>query len=167
MGAITHYISLRQPWASLLVGGAKRIETRGWPTRFRGLLAVHAGKTFGLDEVSACHRPVFGQALDRLGFAKPSMLPLGAVIGWVEIVDCLRMTAEPHGRRLDGLFSVNEIDPDPRLTTREEAFGNYEPFRYAWITNPLGAGRPAEPIPMRALQRIQKLPPEIAARLAS
>lgn len=35
-------ITVWQPWASLLACGAKRYETRGWATRYRGPIAIHA-----------------------------------------------------------------------------------------------------------------------------
>jgi hypothetical protein len=38
-------LSLWQPWATLVSIGAKRIETRSWPTKYRGPLAIHAGLT--------------------------------------------------------------------------------------------------------------------------
>ena len=37
-------ISLWQPWASLIALGGKKIETRSWPTKYRGPLAIHASK---------------------------------------------------------------------------------------------------------------------------
>lgn len=37
-------LTVRQPWASLIAGGTKTIETRSWPTSYRGPLAIHAGK---------------------------------------------------------------------------------------------------------------------------
>ena len=37
-------ISLLQPWASLVVMGAKTIETRGWGTKYRGPILIHASK---------------------------------------------------------------------------------------------------------------------------
>lgn len=37
-------ITLHQPWASLVVVGAKTVETRSWATSYRGPLVVHAGK---------------------------------------------------------------------------------------------------------------------------
>jgi activating signal cointegrator 1 len=39
-------ITLTQPWATLVAIGAKRIETRSWPTNYRGPLAIHAAKGF-------------------------------------------------------------------------------------------------------------------------
>lgn len=38
-------ISLWQPWASLMACGAKWLETRGWDTKVRGMIHIHAAKT--------------------------------------------------------------------------------------------------------------------------
>ena len=37
-------ITIRQPWASLLVSGKKLYETRGWATSYTGPIAIHAAK---------------------------------------------------------------------------------------------------------------------------
>jgi hypothetical protein len=37
-------ISLIQPWASLVLLGEKRYETRNWSTAYRGPLLIHASK---------------------------------------------------------------------------------------------------------------------------
>jgi len=37
-------ISVKQPWAALIVAGLKTIEVRSWPTRRRGRVLIHAGK---------------------------------------------------------------------------------------------------------------------------
>lgn len=37
-------LSLWQPWASLIALGVKTIETRGWSTKYRGPLLIHAAK---------------------------------------------------------------------------------------------------------------------------
>jgi len=38
-------ISIRQPWAALIVSGIKDVENRTWPTRYRGQLLIHASRT--------------------------------------------------------------------------------------------------------------------------
>jgi hypothetical protein len=48
-------LSLIQPWASLIVLGEKRIETRSWPTRHRGHLAIHANKNLPDDRRRLCN----------------------------------------------------------------------------------------------------------------
>lgn len=37
-------ISVKQPWAALLVAGVKTVEIRTWPTRKRGRILIHAAK---------------------------------------------------------------------------------------------------------------------------
>ena len=37
-------LSIRQPWAWLIVNGYKDIENRNWKTNFRGKILVHAAK---------------------------------------------------------------------------------------------------------------------------
>ena len=39
-------ITIYQPWASLKACGAKKFETRGWATNYRGPIAIHAAKQY-------------------------------------------------------------------------------------------------------------------------
>lgn len=52
-------LSLKQPYAELLVSGMKTIEVRKWKTKFRGQFLVHASKN--IDE-KACKRLKIDQA---------------------------------------------------------------------------------------------------------
>ena len=36
-------LSIRQPWAELIVAGLKDIENRTWRTDYRGPVLIHAG----------------------------------------------------------------------------------------------------------------------------
>lgn len=36
-------LSVRRPWAHLIIDGNKTIENRSWSTRYRGLVVIHAG----------------------------------------------------------------------------------------------------------------------------
>ena len=45
-------LSLRQPYADLVVTGRKTIETRKWNTNFRGKFLVHASKTIDKEGVA-------------------------------------------------------------------------------------------------------------------
>lgn len=38
-------LTICQPWAELIASGAKRVENRTWSTKYRGELAIHAGKS--------------------------------------------------------------------------------------------------------------------------
>lgn len=41
-GAPEYALSVKQPWAALLVHGKKTLEIRSWPTRRRGRVLIHA-----------------------------------------------------------------------------------------------------------------------------
>jgi ASCH domain len=69
-------LSIRQPWAYLIVHGSKSIENRSWPTKYRGELLVHAS-------VKIDH-----EACRKHGLA-PSKLQIGGVVGMAEIADCV------------------------------------------------------------------------------
>jgi hypothetical protein len=38
-------LSVKQPWATLIVRGVKRFEARTWPPKWRGRIAIHASST--------------------------------------------------------------------------------------------------------------------------
>lgn len=67
-------LSLKQPWAELVVSGKKKIELRKWNTCFRGEFLIHASRN--PDE----------NAMKKFGFAENS-LPLGFIIGKAKLVD--------------------------------------------------------------------------------
>jgi hypothetical protein len=69
-------LSIRQPWAHLILNGIKPVENRTWSTRHRGLLLIHAPMTYH-------HDPELEQRY-RLD---PDELIRGAVLGVVELVD--------------------------------------------------------------------------------
>lgn len=74
-------LTIKQPWASLIIEGYKRFEFRGWKTNYRGELLIHAGK--GIDK----------EASERLkGYLKE--MPLGKIIEKVKLVDCIKTTPE-------------------------------------------------------------------------
>lgn len=84
-------LSIMQPWAWLIVNGHKDIENRNWPTKFRGPVAIHAGKKIDGDAAFALAvdgHPVTGE---DYGFPDiPDRYQIGGIVGVVEIVDCVR-----------------------------------------------------------------------------
>lgn len=76
-------LSIRQPWADLIVDGIKDIENRVWPTQFRGRLLIHAARRVDWEGVERVYK--------MLGLASPAdYQPVrGALIGSTEIVDCV------------------------------------------------------------------------------
>jgi len=83
-------LSVRQPWASLIVLGIQRVENRSWATRHRGRLAIHASAR--PDDQGGSELP------DGLAVAE---LPLGAIIGVVTLTDCVPIEDLPAALRDD------------------------------------------------------------------
>jgi hypothetical protein len=48
-------LSIRQPWANLIVHGFKNVENRTWQTDYRGPVLIHAGLQFDHDAVAWIH----------------------------------------------------------------------------------------------------------------
>jgi hypothetical protein len=114
-------LSVLQPWATLLLAGAKRFETRGWHTAHRGPLAVHAGRRLSRAARALCRREPVAGLLRRAGCLDPDRLPRGVVLGTVELVGCTR---------------VEDLEPGV-LTDAERALGDFRPGRWAWeLRNP-------------------------------
>lgn len=87
---ISHALSLTQPWATLVAIGAKRRETRCWPTRFRGWIAIHAAKGFPGDCQRLCAGWPFADALKGIGgYTNTNQLPRGAVIAVARLTECV------------------------------------------------------------------------------
>lgn len=87
-------ITLRQPWASLVAEGFKPVENRKWFTRYRGELAIHAGKSCTLQE----HKDAveFLIANDLVGVILPWERTIrSAILAVVQMVDCV--TEHPSG----------------------------------------------------------------------
>src|SRR5574343_420007 len=79
-------LTLTQPWATLVAIGAKKIETRGWCTDYRGALAIHAAKSIPRDLRSfAMMSPVIMDALRGAGYRSLDDLPMMAVLCTVRV----------------------------------------------------------------------------------
>jgi len=74
-------LSIRQPWVELILSGRKTIEVRTWRTKHRGRLWLHAGRRI---ETSAC--ALYG--------VRTSDFVLGAIVGSVEVFDCIEFNGE-------------------------------------------------------------------------
>jgi len=78
-------LSLRQPWATMIVTGMKAIENRKWKSNYRGSLLIHASKTWDFEGAK------YILSVDRslLGFVDHDDHYKGGIIGKVEMVDCI------------------------------------------------------------------------------
>ncbi len=105
-------LSLTQPWAQLVVMGEKEFETRSWRTGYTERIAIHASKRFPRAAKDQMGHPYYRGALP--GYTSLG-IPLGAIIGTVEIVYMMR---------------TEEIAKT--LSEKEIAFGDYGLGRWAW-----------------------------------
>lgn len=126
-------ISLHQPWASLVAMGLKRVETRSWPTRHRGWIAIHAAKRWSRS-----------QRVASVGFlGSDPDIPLGAVVAIARVSDCVLMTP-----------ALIESQ-----TPRELAVGDWTAGRWAWLLEDVRRLR--DPVPFVGRQGLFTVPDAI------
>ena len=95
-------LTIKQPWASLIVNGYKKYEFRSWKTKYRGKILIHAGLT--LEKNNSYNKY-------DLDYTK------GAIIGEAELVDCILVD--------------NELDKKLRKEN-SIIYGNNHVGDYAW-----------------------------------
>jgi hypothetical protein len=79
-------LSIRQPWAELIIRGIKDVENRSWSTEHRGPLAIHAARTFGLNLDAPEERKEYEYLRDEYGIDKDALV-FGALVGTVEVIE--------------------------------------------------------------------------------
>jgi hypothetical protein len=88
-------LSIRQPWAWLIVNGWKDIENRTWPTKLRGAFLVHAGKGMTHDDYDEARFLVMHIRGNLDGFPGFGELLRGGIVGQASIVDCVGDSPSP------------------------------------------------------------------------
>lgn len=77
-------LSLKQPFAELILQGRKTIELRKWNTSFRGEFLIHASKTPDKE------------SMEKFGLKE---LPLGAIVGKARLVGVKHYSNEEEHRK--------------------------------------------------------------------
>ncbi len=82
-------ISIRQPWAWMILHCGKDIENRDWPTKIRGRVLIHASKGLTQDEYSNAWKFAMsiGVPFPEVNFGD---IIRGGIVGSVEIIDCIQ-----------------------------------------------------------------------------
>ena len=89
-------LSFRDPWGWLVASGLKDIENRNWPTKFRGRIYVHVSKIFDLDGLDwILYNTGLPEDVRRLALSMDWPRVSGAIIGEVDIVDCVDKSDSP------------------------------------------------------------------------
>jgi hypothetical protein len=132
-------LSVRQPYAWLLVNGIKTCENRSWSTKHRGTLVIHAGaKSMTMDDWGDLIEVCEAQQIPVPWFEDPG-LDTGGIVGAVHLVD---VTATPDPNRengwwdggsfawlLDGAVPIPDVIP---LKGRLGLFDVELPFEIDW-----------------------------------
>ena len=98
-------LTLKQPWASLIVNGYKNYEFRSWKTKYRGKILIHSGSGFEKENAKRFE-------LYNLEYEK------GAIIGEADLVECILVDEKLENK----LLSINPI-----VYKKSE-----HPRKYAW-----------------------------------
>lgn len=105
-------LSLTEPFATLIMNGSKRVETRSWKTNYRGELYIHASMTkISKDDLND---------KELMSLVDVNKLNYGYIVCKCKLVDCICMTDEYVKDMKDNNYT-------------EYVCGDYEEGRYAWI----------------------------------
>lgn len=154
VGALT----LTQPWATLVAINAKRLETRDWPTQFRGRLLISASKKFPQECRELCTESPFREVLEAAGYLrvhgkKETDLPLACVVATSRLIDCRRTELASECGFFDGCGD------------HEAAFGDYGPERYAFTLDRVQ--RLHVPVPCRGMLNIWRAPNDLVQQVVA
>lgn len=78
-------LTICQPYAHLILQGRKTCENRTWPTNYRGLMYIHAGKSRAWMDVENGVDFGSGIRVDSMAF--------GAVVGIAKLVACIHISS--------------------------------------------------------------------------
>ena len=74
-------LTIKEPWATLIIEGYKEYEFRSWKTNYRGKILIHAGKSLEKNQAKK--------------FAEYNLkYSCGEIIGEADLVDCIKVTEE-------------------------------------------------------------------------
>ena len=99
-------ISVRQPWAWLIVNGFKDVENRTWLTNYRGKIFIHAAQKFD----KAGYEWVVEHF--NIQLPAPTKFERGGIVGEAELVDCVTVHESPWFSGPKG-FVLSEAHPIP------------------------------------------------------
>ncbi len=104
-------LSVRRPWAQLIIGGHKAVENRSWVAAYRARLWVHGGQRWDPEGADlAAH-------IGLVEFTDPTACPTG-YLGTVELVGAhaaapTRRCCRPWGQAGPGVWHWQMADPRP------------------------------------------------------
>ena len=104
-------LSIKEPFATLISRGIKKIETRSWKTNYRGEIYIHAS-------TSNIKKEIYDRK-DLMNLISDLDFNYGYIICKCILVDCVYMTEE----------YIEKV----KKNHNEYVCGRYEVGRYAWL----------------------------------
>ena len=129
-------LTVLQPLAELIASGRKRIENRSWPTKLRGWLLIHAGKTSSM--MGAVPE------LRRLCVAVLYEMSFGSIVAICRVVDCVHIRSIERG--------------ETRINDAQRVFASGP---WCWMLADIQ--RLPTPIPYRGAQGLFMVPASVVA----
>jgi hypothetical protein len=105
-------LSIRQPWAWLILHAGKDIENRDWPTKVRGRFLIHASKGMTRDEYENATDPLWAKGGRTIYLPPFEDLQRGGIVGEAELVDCVTASESPWFNGAFG-FVLRNAQPLP------------------------------------------------------
>jgi len=122
-------LSIRQPWAWLILNGGKDIENRTWPTQFRGWVLLHASKSGTKAEYTeAAYFALHHCGLPYIPEAR--QLEKGGIVGMARIVDCVTESESQWFQGKYG-FALKDVKPVPFMACKGR-LGFFKPEVERW-----------------------------------
>lgn len=128
-------LTISQPYASLIDTGKKWVENRSWETKYRGPLAIHAGK-----------------GTQYLTSSQLAAYPTGVVLAVADLVGCVH---------IDRLRLMADVRPKERITATNWYWSEilrhqYTEGPWCWLLS--NVRRLEFPFPCRGAQGLWRLP---------
>jgi len=123
-------ISIRQPWAWLIVHAGKDIENRTWATRYRGPVLIHAAKGMTREEWEDTWTFAQGSGASPKALAAGvtrDTIARGGFVGIADLIDCVPAACRVSRWHMDGCFGFKlaNVRPLP-FTPFKGALGLFE-----------------------------------------
>ena len=149
-------ITILEPFPTLIKFGLKGFETRGWATKYRGKIAIHAGisKKYKYLQTESpfreCLQQIWQQEFDKNNKCTvDDIIVYGAVIAIADLVDCARVTCRANLKIGNQEVGKAILENDMIVTGNELAFGDFTYNRYAWKLDNV---QPITPVPAKGQQ---------------
>lgn len=111
-------LSVKQPYAWLMAKGIKDVENRGWRTNYRGRIYIHASVSHSSMDVGTLLHIRGMLSMTRWLEFLHNKTVYGAIIGEVDIVDCVTESSSPWFEGKYGFVLANAVMYDKPIPYR-------------------------------------------------